>query len=173
MIAAIKEYISQIIILSLLITIVYQILPSKQYEKYIKLYVGMLFLFVIALPVMKATGVEQYFMEVYQEYETMMKPHVVGQGTQDQLYEKYEETLGNQVQAVLEKQGYPVEKVTVKTKKDGEIGQVQVMLQQTKGETLVKTIAIGEQNDRLQNEEIEALVKAMCQEQEIEVEVYG
>ena len=56
MIQAIQSYVQQIVIFGILMTIVRQILPGQKYEKYIKLYTGILFLLLIFLPLLKVTG---------------------------------------------------------------------------------------------------------------------
>ncbi len=180
MIQAIQSYVQQIVIFGILMTIVRQILPGQKYEKYIKLYTGILFLLLIFLPLLKVTGIEDNFLSFYKGYESQLQYDGMEQGTKEKLYERYEQTLEQQLQKVLEQQGYDVGSVAVKTdhKKDGELKSVNVLLQKQKeeGQIMIPAIEMQKEESVTKEEEetistVKALVETMYQAEGEKIEV--
>ena len=145
MLESIYSYVEKIVIFGILVTIISKVLPSKKYEKYVKLYTGFLFLFLLFFPIIKVTGIDKHWFEFYQSYEANLNYDGLETDTKEKLYQKYEETLGSQITKVLKEQGYQVAAVEVKTdaKAEGEVQSVFVTLQGTEEEEMVPAININ------------------------------
>lgn len=177
---AVYDYIERIILFGILVSVISQLLPRGKYEKYLKLYTGFLFLFLVLLPIVQWLKVDQSWLTFYKQYKTDLVFDGVEQEAKEKLFKKYEETLSEQLTTVLQEHGYSSD-VTVLTDRKGEgtIQKVQVFLHNKKeeGEILIQAIEIGESESKKTKEEsreekeVKEIIKNICQEKEGDIEV--
>lgn len=155
MLEAVQTYIQKIVLFGILTTIAYQVLPGEKYEKYLKLYTGFLFIFLVFLPVLEISGIEESFRNFYETYEMNLQYDGEEQKAKEQLYQKYEETLAKQLEQVLEQQGYQVNTVQVVTdrKEDGKLEEVSVTLTEEEEDIIAIPVVEIQGNKELTEEE--------------------
>ncbi len=68
---AIYEWIRNLVCYLILFTAVLEILPGKEYKKYIQFFAGLVLILLLTSPILKITGTEENFWDIYhnQEYE--------------------------------------------------------------------------------------------------------
>ncbi len=59
------QWVENLAFYMVLIAAVLRLLPGKEYEKYVRVFMGMLLILFMFLPIMKLTGIKQKFIEVY------------------------------------------------------------------------------------------------------------
>ena len=63
----IKTWVKSVILFVLFISLVQQLIAGKKYEKYFRLFAGMILILLVASPVMKLIGGENFFEYYYME----------------------------------------------------------------------------------------------------------
>lgn len=175
MLESIQTYIQKIVLFGILTTISYQILPGEKYEKYIKLYMGFLFIFLIFFPLLQVSGIEASFRRFYQSYEKELNYKGEDEKIKETLYEKYEESLEKQLGKVLEEQGYQVDTIEVVTdrKEGGNLKEVSVTLIGKREDKIeVPVVKIQEKKEltkeeEQKKEEVKQLLSTMYQGEDI------
>lgn len=179
---AIYTYIQRIILFGILVSIASKLLPESKYGKYLKLYTGFLFLFLVLLPIVQWIGADKNWYSFYKQYESELQFDGVEQETKEKLFSKYEETLAVQLAKVLKEQGYTAD-VTVITDRKGE-GQIQEVMVSLKPENQEEQIYVPAveingnakkrtEEDQKQIEEVKQIVENICADEgsNIKVEV--
>ncbi len=59
------QWVENLAFYMVLVTAILRILPGKEYEKYVRVFMGMLLILFIMLPIMKLTGIKENFLELY------------------------------------------------------------------------------------------------------------
>ncbi len=69
------QWVENLAFYMVLVTAVLRILPRKEYEKYVRVFLGMILILFIMLPIMKVTGMKKNFFRFYQnrQYELNRK----------------------------------------------------------------------------------------------------
>lgn len=69
------QWVENLAFYMVLITAVLRILPGKEYEKYVRVFIGMLLILFVMMPVLKLTGIEKNFADLYhsRQYEMEKK----------------------------------------------------------------------------------------------------
>lgn len=67
MMDAIYEWIRNLVCYLVIFTAVLEILPGKEYKKYIQFFAGLVMILLLATPILKITGMEQSFWDIYHE----------------------------------------------------------------------------------------------------------
>lgn len=67
----IYEWIRNLVCYLIIFTAILEILPGKDYKKYIQFFAGLVLILLLTTPILKITGMEQSFWDIYhdQEYE--------------------------------------------------------------------------------------------------------
>ena len=65
------EWIQNLVCYLVIFTAVLEVLPGKEYKKYIQFFAGLVLILLLVTPILKVTGMEQNFWEIYnnREYE--------------------------------------------------------------------------------------------------------
>lgn len=65
------EWIQNLVCYLVIFTAVLEVLPGKEYKKYIQFFAGLVLILLLVTPILKMTGMEQNFWEIYnnREYE--------------------------------------------------------------------------------------------------------
>ena len=65
------EWIRNLVCYLIIFTAILEILPGKDYKKYIQFFAGLVLILLLTTPILKITGMEQSFWDIYhdQEYE--------------------------------------------------------------------------------------------------------
>ena len=71
MLEYVYQWIQNLAVYLILVTAVMQVIPGKEYRKYVQFFAGMVLILLLLTPVMKLTGAEKGFYELYhsREYE--------------------------------------------------------------------------------------------------------
>lgn len=69
------EWIQNIAFFLVLVTVVIQIIPDNSYRKYIRFFMGLVLIVMLAGPILKVFGMQQEFWEIYNgaEYKQKVK----------------------------------------------------------------------------------------------------
>ena len=67
------QWVENLAFYMVLITAVLRILPRKDYEKYVRVFMGMLLIIFIMLPLIKLTGMEKKFSDFYNDKQYEME----------------------------------------------------------------------------------------------------
>lgn len=69
------QWVENLAFYMVLVTAVLRILPGKEYEKYVRVFLGILLILFLMLPLMKLTGMKKNFTQFYQnnQYEMNRK----------------------------------------------------------------------------------------------------
>lgn len=172
------NYIQKMIIYTIFMSIVLQIIPKKQYEKYIKFYMGILLLLLLFIPMFELLGTDKKMKQLYQSYENQWVNNENIEENKKIIYKQYEESIGEELKEVLEKKGYKIQKVKAEVKQEnyGELEQVTVILKGENGTTIeaVAPIEIGKKEEQSkpmikEDQELKELVQTICQQEEMNV----
>ncbi len=66
------QWVENLAFYMVLVTAVLRILPGKEYEKYVRVFLGMLLILFIMLPIMKLTGMKKDFIKLYHSRQSEM-----------------------------------------------------------------------------------------------------
>ena len=67
MMDVIYEWIRNLVCYLVIFTAVMEILPGKEYKKYIQFFAGLVLILLLATPILKITGMEQSFWDIYHD----------------------------------------------------------------------------------------------------------
>lgn len=172
------NYIQKMVIYTIFTSIIFQIIPKKQYEKYIRFYMGLLLLSLLFVPMFQLLGMDEKMEQLYQSYENQWVHSENVEENKQILYQQYEENIGEELKSVLEKNGYEIQMVKAKVnQKDyGKLEQVTIVLK-GKGENTMETVApieIGRKEKEPEHEvdkhmELRGLIQTLCQQEEMEI----
>ncbi|TCK98363.1 stage III sporulation protein AF [Natranaerovirga hydrolytica] len=139
MIQYIQDWVKNIVIYLILITIIQSLLPQGQYIKYIKVFTGLILMFIILMPIASFSGInEQINMGILNEryrldHNLVKKQYSELSKEQEQLIaESYTREIENQIKYLLEKDDIVVNDVGVRVDTEfqsdtfGEITQVNI-----------------------------------------------
>lgn len=59
------EWIQNLVCYLVIFTAVLEVLPGKEYKKYIQFFAGLVLILLLVTPILKVTGMEQNFWEIY------------------------------------------------------------------------------------------------------------
>lgn len=172
------SYIQKMIIYTIFMSIILQIIPKKQYEKYIKFYMGLLLLLLLFVPMFKLLGTDKKMEQLYQSYENQWVNNEDIEENKKIIYKQYEESIGKELKEVLEKKGYEIQLVKAKVKQEnyGELEQVTVVLKGKSENTIeaVAPIEIGKKEEKVdkmtkEHKELKELIQTICQQEEMKV----
>lgn len=98
MLTYLYEWISNLAFYLVLVTAVLQVVPGKEYKKYIQFFSGLVMILLMTTPILKLTGMEKRFYEIYhsREYEQeteeirRQQEYFEGMDVLDFLPEEYE-----------------------------------------------------------------------------------
>lgn len=106
------DWVKTLAIFMILISIVRNLMPRSHYEKYLRLFTGMLAVLLVIKPFTGLLGLEEdidnlFSLDIYsQEMEAMKEEFVqAGSGFEDVLVSSYEEQMKKQIQILLKEEG--------------------------------------------------------------------
>lgn len=106
------DWVKSLAIFMILISIVRNLLPKSNYEKYLRLFTGMLTVLLVIKPFTGLLGVQEniddlFSLDIYSQEMDAMKADFVqaGSGFEDSLISGYEEQMKKQIQLLLKEEG--------------------------------------------------------------------
>lgn len=106
------DWVKSLAIFMILISIVRNLMPRSHYEKYLRLFTGMLAVLLVLKPFTGFLGIEEniddlFSLDIYSQEMTAMKEDFVqaGSGFEDLLVSSYEEQMRKQIQLLLKEEG--------------------------------------------------------------------
>lgn len=131
---AILEWIRSLVYYLILMTVVANVLPDKKYEKYLRLFVGMVFLMLVLTPFADLTGfgektAEAFARLTYQNDAKLLRKELefAEKERMDHLIRQYEGMIVRDIQKITEEMGIEVREIRVLLDQDpngGRFGQV-------------------------------------------------
>ncbi len=128
----VKEWLSSIVIFAILATVATNILPNSNYKKYIKLFIGLMFIVIIISPITKYLNVNEdigfnYILEDFSvNYSLYSNSKVKDDNYTKKLVETYEENVSANIKGYLSDQGYNIKNVEVKSDEEGQINSIDI-----------------------------------------------
>lgn len=165
-------------IYTIFMSIILQIIPKKQYEKYIKFYMGLLLLLLLFIPMFELLGADKKIKQLYQSYENQWVNNEDIEENKKIIYKQYEESIGEELKEVLEKKGYKIQRIKAEVKQEnyGELEQITVILKEGNENTIeaVAPIDIGKKDEQpkkiiKEHQELKELIQTICQQEEMEI----
>ncbi len=86
------QWVENITFYLILITVAMQLLPNQSYKKYIRFFMGLVLIIMLANPILKIFGLKEAFQTFYQEAEYEQKLEEIEEAT------KYLEDISNEIQ---------------------------------------------------------------------------
>lgn len=109
-------WMKSIILFSIMISMVFRLLPGKQYEKYVRIFAGLLLILIVVQPLSKLFGVDKSLKKQFElnSLQATQKEieRDIGAGV-SQKEKQYEALYATQIKADLIKQGYEVKQVAL------------------------------------------------------------
>lgn len=137
MLTYLYEWISNLAFYLVLVTAVLQIVPGKEYKKYIRFFSGLVMILLMTTPILKLTGMEKRFYEIYhsREYEWEIKEmerqqeYFEGMDVLDFLPEEYkgvvEEAQETKVQSGKEQKTKTTDSEKAEKQKEGAVNGIE------------------------------------------------
>ncbi len=128
---AVFSWVKNIIVFFLVITLLEEILPDSDFKKYIRVAAGMVFILVVFSPLLKLFGVSgsmDYFFQ-WESFKSAIGKTAVsgdfdGEAVQSRkeawILAQYKENLGEQIQLLVENEGYIVQAMTLSVDEDAQ-----------------------------------------------------
>ena len=128
---AVFSWVKNIIVFFLVITLLEEILPDSDFKKYIRVAAGMVFILVVFSPLLKLFGVSgsmDYFFH-WESFKSAIGKTAVsgdfdGEAVQSRkeawILAQYKENLGEQIQLLVETEGYIVQAMTLSVDEDAQ-----------------------------------------------------
>lgn len=112
------DWVKNLAVFMIFISIIRNLLPKSHYEKYVKLFTGMLVILLVLQPLSGFLGVQDridtlFSLDLYSQEMDEMKADFVqaGSGYEDALLNEYEEQIKKQVTLLLQEEGVQVSQI--------------------------------------------------------------
>lgn len=158
---AFYEWVRGIACYLLLVSLLMLLLPEKKYQKYLKLATGLVFILLVAGPLMRLLDLDGVMEGYYQKFESYLKEEGAGEIPEEKLIEKaeaaavsaYETWVKEEAEAAAENMGYEVAQCRIQTagegENKGELEKVYLKIRRKEQEGwLVEPVVIGK-TDRI------------------------
>lgn len=139
------DWIKTICVYMILVSIIKNLLPSGQYEKYVRLFTGLLAIVLVLEPFSSFFGLQEtiddmFSLDVYSQEMDAMKLDITsaGEDFEEKVMETYEEQVKKQIILLLKDKGVAVRQVdflvetTAGEKGFGEITSMEIYMDKTK-----------------------------------------
>lgn len=160
MITGIYQWIKNIAFYMILITAVMNVIPNNNYKKYINLFTGIVMIILVISPISKLLGAStrldsNFIKNIYNQEIINLKvdAYQISDTSSSKLLEEYKNEISNQIEEIVNKEGYFVVKSKIVMNEDresdnyGNLEEIQVVLstQEKKNQKiLVDKIQIGQ-----------------------------
>lgn len=160
MITGIYQWIKNIAFYMILITAVMNVIPNNNYKKYINLFTGIVMIILVISPISKLLGAStrldsNFIKNIYNQEIVNLKvdAYQISDTSSSKLLEEYKNEISNQIEEIVNKEGYFVVKSKIVMNEDresdnyGNLEEIQVVLstQEKKNQKiLVDKIQIGQ-----------------------------
>lgn len=160
MITGIYQWIKNIAFYMILVTAVMNVIPNNNYKKYINLFTGIIMIILVVSPISSLLGMStrldtNYIKNIYNQELSNIKvdAYQISETSSSKLLEEYKEEISNQVEEIVNKEGYYVVEANVVMNEDrdsedyGSLEGIQVVLsEEEKGnqKIAVSKIQIGQ-----------------------------
>lgn len=160
MITGIYQWIKNIAFYMILITAVMNLIPNNNYKKYINLFTGIVMIILVISPISKLLGAStrldsNFIKNIYNQEIINLKvdAYQISDTSSSKLLEEYKNEISNQIEEIVNKEGYFVVKSKIVMNEDresdnyGNLEGIQVVLstQEKKNQKiLVDKIQIGQ-----------------------------
>lgn len=160
MITGIYQWIKNIAFYMILITAVMNVIPNNNYKKYINLFTGIVMIILVISPVSKLLGAStrldsNFIKNIYNQEIVNLKvdAYQISDTSSSKLLEEYKNEISNQIEEIVNKEGYFVVKSKIVMNEDresdnyGNLEGIEVVLstQEKKNQKiLVDKIQIGQ-----------------------------
>lgn len=118
--SGIYEWIQSLVFYLILMTMAANLLPDKKYEKYLSLFVGMVFLLLLLSPFADLSGTEEYVAEAFSRLTFQNDAKMLRREIEDadgarmkQLVEQYRDVIKTDIRRMAEETGAECRKVEV------------------------------------------------------------
>ena len=106
------DWVKNLAIFMILISLIRNLLPKSNYEKYVRLFTGMLTVLLILQPFIKILGMQDsvddlFSLDIYSQEMDAMKENflLAGSGFEESLISSYEEQIRKQILLLLKEEG--------------------------------------------------------------------
>lgn len=106
------DWVKNLAIFMILISLIQNLLPKSNYEKYVRLFTGMLAVLLVLQPFIKILGMQDsiddlFSLDIYSQEMDAMKENFLqaGSGFEDSLISNYEEQIRKQILLLLKEEG--------------------------------------------------------------------
>jgi stage III sporulation protein AF len=127
MIIEIYQWIKNIVFYMILVTAVMNVIPNNNYKKYINLFTGMIMIILVITPISKLVGISNrldtnFIKNIYnQELDNIkVDSYHISQSSSIKVLEKYKEEIGQQIEKIVNEEGYYMVKADVIMNEDSE-----------------------------------------------------
>lgn len=160
MITGIYQWIKNIAFYMILITAVMNVIPNNNYKKYINLFTGIVMIILVISPISKLLGAStrldsNFIKNIYNQEIVNLKvdAYQISDTSSSKLLEEYKNEISNQIEEIVNKEGYFVVKSKIVMNEDresdnyGNLEGIEVVLstQEKKNQKiLVDKIQIGQ-----------------------------
>jgi stage III sporulation protein AF len=127
MITEIYQWIKNIVFYMILVTAVMNVIPNNNYKKYINLFTGMIMIILVITPISKLVGISNrldtnFIKNIYnQELDNIkVDSYHISQSSSIKVLEKYKEEIGQQIEKIVNEEGYYMVKADVIMNEDSE-----------------------------------------------------
>ncbi len=128
----IKDWLTNIVIFTVLATVTINVLPNNNYKRYIKLFIGLMFIVIIISPITKYLNINEdigfnYILEEFNvNYNLYSNSKVNDNNYTKKLVETYEDNVGTNIKDYLNNQGYNIKNVEVISDENGQINSIDI-----------------------------------------------
>ncbi|RDY30395.1 stage III sporulation protein AF [Lachnotalea glycerini] len=113
MITEIYQWIKNIAFYIILVTAVMNVIPNNNFKKYINLFTGMIMIILVLSPICKFMGINtrldtNFIKNIYSQELNSVKvdSYHISKESASNLLDQYKEEIGNQVEKIVNKEGY-------------------------------------------------------------------
>lgn len=149
----IKQWIKSIILFVLFLSLVQQLIAGKKYEKYMRLFAGMILILLVAAPVIRVLDGENFFEYYYMENafsqaanEAAMEVERLGEAQKERVSESYQRQLRQSLQEIVNRFGFTLVAADVELYEEGEQylypNQIELSVKKEQGQTPTKDVKV-------------------------------
>jgi stage III sporulation protein AF len=160
MITGIYQWIKNIAFYMILITAVMNVIPNNNYKKYINLFTGIIMIILVISPISNLLGMNtrldtNFIKNIYNQELNNIKvdTYQISENSSSKLLGEYKEEISNQIEEIVNKEGYHVMEANVVMNEDrdseeyGSLEGIQVVLSEEEKQNqkiAVNKIQIGQ-----------------------------
>ena len=123
---AVYEWVQDLVIYMIFVTMAMNLLPNKKYEKYLRLFAGALFILIMTGPLTRVTGLDAALAGTFEKLSFENDVKTLKEELEDadgqrisRFYEQYREMMENDIRKTVEETSLECEDVSVELEENG------------------------------------------------------